>query len=807
MFKRFIRLLVLLLGIWLSSATALDGQSLFRFECYSGFLTGDSCDICGPVVQSRAFSGLLVWRDTVIIKHLDCPYTVREFDSVYTIRELIPNPDQFVFDMRSSEFATIAGLKDSILCGCAGLQTSGGWTVSDSVDYRHQRGDTLYVAGAGTVFVSFDSLTNVLTIGDTTGSAAQLLTAGGAGPTSYTVDLSGGGGSVTLAENGGIDLSRTTNTIFIAATDASVTNEAQTLSAGGTTSPTITLSTAGGAGGGTVTFTGTGGIALNQSGGTITIDASGVSNSITWTGSGDVTGTATGTTSITPTLTISANAVTNGKFRQSAGWSLVGRAGSTTGNVADITASVANTAMLFDGVGLYWGNIYATDHLHMYSLLGGRLLGRTTAGPGLSEEISLGSGLSFSGSSIVATDASATNEAQTWSNSGTTSYTGTLSAVSGSGGGAFSIVAGTGVTIAHSGGTVTITNSAPAASITANNGLTMSTSTNAQLGGTLIQNTTIDQDAFNLILKDGRKMFTRYNNTPSNNFATVEVEGIGATPAATGTSEDAVFAVKGYNNGGSVQYANALYMGLYTTAASGTWLQSRSQSAFGTNYPLSLNPRGGKLVYNSLTASDALVTLNAVGLGAIGDDAMAGNVVGVFNSEGNTAAKIGFGVGFNLYDAGIGYFDTDNSLRLYNRNTTTGTSIRLGFGSETGDEVVVTTVGTGLNVSTTSAVHSTLTVNGSIAGAFLSTLGAPTFDDTKFCVRYTGASPQTYTLPTASTCTGRVYWIANTTAQTITLSASVSSGSGTTFNTLTTGQHAIIISTGSGWLGFKLTSL
>lgn len=59
--------------------------------------------------------------------------------------------------------------------------------------------------------------------------------------------------------------------LLTAEVDGSVTNEAQTISAAGTTAPTISLNQVGGAGGGTVTLNGAGGISLGQSGGTITI--------------------------------------------------------------------------------------------------------------------------------------------------------------------------------------------------------------------------------------------------------------------------------------------------------------------------------------------------------------------------------------------------------------------------------------------------------------------------------------------------------------------------------------------------------
>ena len=69
--------------------------------------------------------------------------------------------------------------------------------------------------------------------------------------------------------------------------------------------------------------------------------------------------------------------------------------------------------------------------------------------------------LTSTGSAVTWTtpvDGSITNEAQSWTNSGTTSYTGTLSQANGSGGGSFNINAGTAIGVAHSSGTVTITN-------------------------------------------------------------------------------------------------------------------------------------------------------------------------------------------------------------------------------------------------------------------------------------------------------------------------------------------------------------
>ena len=57
------------------------------------------------------------------------------------------------------------------------------------------------------------------------------------------------------------------------------------------------------------------------------------------------------------TLTISNNAVTNAKFRQSDGLSIIGRASDTTGNIADIIASTDNQVLRRSGTSIGFGAI------------------------------------------------------------------------------------------------------------------------------------------------------------------------------------------------------------------------------------------------------------------------------------------------------------------------------------------------------------------------------------------------------------------------------------------------------------------
>lgn len=78
------------------------------------------------------------------------------------------------------------------------------------------------------------------------------------------------------------------------------------------------------------------------------------------TGSGGITGltgdvTASGTGSVA--ATIANNAVSNAKFRQSAGLSIVGRTSNSTGNVADITAGTSGHVLRRNGTTLDFGTI------------------------------------------------------------------------------------------------------------------------------------------------------------------------------------------------------------------------------------------------------------------------------------------------------------------------------------------------------------------------------------------------------------------------------------------------------------------
>lgn len=348
---------------------------------------------------------------------------------------------------------------------------------------------------------------------------------------------------------------------------------------------------------------------------------------------------------------------------------------------------------------------------------------------------------------------------------------------------------------------------------TANNGLTL-TSSNVQLGGPLVQHTNINQAGFRLETRNGRLTVFRQNldiYSLASVQETLGVTGLSANINKTSTpSEDSVFAVRGYNTTTSALMANGLFVGVSPTASAGTWLQSRSQADYSVFYPLAIQPGGGKAVFGNEAAFNAMFSFNASLSAPNGTLDRALMYLRNPNST-DGAALIAFGVGGNTsYRGAVGYFVSDDSLRLYNNNGAGASSIRFGF-SESADKVIILPTGDGrmgVGYAATASIHSTLQSAGSLSAAILSTAGAPTFDETKHTVYYNVTANVTWTLPDPATCVGRMYILHHSsTAGTITLSRNISKGNGGTFNTLTAGQWAFIQADSGNWRGYKIASL
>ena len=131
-----------------------------------------------------------------------------------------------------------------------------------------------------------------------------------------------------------------------------------------------------------------------------------LSGNQTITLSGDASGS--GATAIT--VTLGSNVVSDAKFRQSAGLSVVGRSANTTGNVADITAGTDGHVLRRSGTTVGFGQVAtagitdaAVTYAKIQNITTARLLGRSTAGAGVAEEISIGSGLLLSAGVLSST--------------------------------------------------------------------------------------------------------------------------------------------------------------------------------------------------------------------------------------------------------------------------------------------------------------------------------------------------------------------------------------------------------------------
>lgn len=109
----------------------------------------------------------------------------------------------------------------------------------------------------------------------------------------------------------------------------------------------------------------------------------------------------------TGTIEIATNGVGNAQIRQSAGCSVVGRSASTTGDVADITAGADGTYLTRSGGALTWAAI-SVAYSNVGSVTTSTLLGRTTAGTGAAELITVSSPLTLSGLALGVTRANLT---------------------------------------------------------------------------------------------------------------------------------------------------------------------------------------------------------------------------------------------------------------------------------------------------------------------------------------------------------------------------------------------------------------
>ena len=344
---------------------------------------------------------------------------------------------------------------------------------------------TINAGGINTISHTAGTLT--ITATEVDGSTTnELQTYSHAGTTTYTNTLSNGGGSWSITGAGIATISQTAGAITVTATevDGSLTNEGQLgVGAGGASSSVLTSNTSG-ATGVTINVAGINTISETTSanGGQITITATEVdgsttnelqtfsnssnatSHTLTLSNSGgsiqfvegsNVTITTTGTAS-DAIVTIAASGGGGSTNYQT--WYDDGVAATQRANANFVSTSDIAFTLTDDGVNTeteVTADIpaAAVDFSEIQNVGTGTLAGRSTAGSGSLEQITVSTGLTISGGNLTAVDASASNELQTYSHAGTTTYTNTLS----NGGGSWSITGAGIATISQTAGAITVT--------------------------------------------------------------------------------------------------------------------------------------------------------------------------------------------------------------------------------------------------------------------------------------------------------------------------------------------------------------
>lgn len=346
----------------------------------------------------------------------------------------------------------------------------------------------------------------------------------------------------------------------------------------------------------------------------------------------------------------------------------------------------------------------------------------------------------------------------------------------------------------------------------AENGLSV-VADKVRLGGNLITAaTSIEGDGNELRFFDGKlsvSSWTGFANTP---VQPIRFQAAEADPTLNSTPTlDGIIEYRVHSSVGSDQ-SNSMTIGGYSNDADGIWMQSRSAAVPNVKYPLSLQPRGGLFSVGRVGGLDALATFAG---SALTGSLITGNVLHLENTGGNAKAAMGMGVGTDILDSEVGYFDAADALRITNRNATTGTSsVRIAVGGEASDKVIIVSSSVtpsarmGVGHTATTTVKSTIDNKGSFATANTQTTGNLTLTEAHHTVRYTLNSSPTFTLPTAGDCPGREYLIHHFgSAGNIILSQNVISSTGTLFNTIPARNWAYIYSDGVDWYGYRLQSL
>lgn len=627
--------------------------------------------------------------------------------------------------------------------------------TSHTVTLSNSGGSVKIVEGSGiTIATTGTTLDGIATITATDASSTneiQSISASGAGPTSYNIDLSLSGGSVTLSEGAGINLTRSGNDITIASTITDTDDQGLTIEGSG---PTYDIAIDNGT---DVTIAGGGIVTLSESpANTLIVTATEVdgstSNELQSYGH-------SGTTSYTNTLSSG-----GGSFTLQSGTNV------TLSHTAGITTISAASGA--DGNGIY---------------------GDGTPGSGDDALPAGGSNVSIPNDNSpldVIVDASPGNPNPFLAIRVLTDY------------------------CADDAITKYFIGKSPSDSLSIENfdcGAILN-----EVGGTL----TLQTDKELYVVGDSINLSTVQTRTVMPYLAGLTTSGWLQKIEGTSTGQILVWdepngwwEIGAPPGGGTITGSGTSDRVAYWTGSSS--IASDNDFTFdGTDVGIGTTTLTARLNVNENTASASPFIANFYSASTSNGSAFIG--IANTNNTGTSNVRLGESA-LGTYGASITRYGSGHSSRAKELNIgtfepsapvtfTMNTIVRMTISTDA-NVYVANKIYAGAGTAVTGA-HSTVHSGGSFAGAFLETVGSPTFDDTKHVVVYTGSTNVSWTLPAASSCTGRYYWLhhANTSG-TITLSSSISKGNGGNFSTITAGQWAFIVSTGSGWRGFKISSL
>ncbi|PSR54639.1 hypothetical protein AHMF7605_14545 [Adhaeribacter arboris] len=187
------------------------------------------------------------------------------------------------------------------------------------------------------------------------------------------------------------------------------------------------------------------------------------------------------------------------------------------------------------------------------------------------------------------------------------------------------------------------------------------------------------------------------------------------------------------------------------------------------------------------TANNGTETTNFIDVGINGSGYVYQNGNPIETGKANDGYILSAGNDFYIVNNNPNQTDPKSIIFLVGGTATTNEAMRI---TASGERVAIATT----------TPTSTLSVNGSLTLAVKTQTGNYSLNATDHVVIKTGTTAgNTFTLPPASTCTGRVYRIVNHGSQALNVSPAITTGNGVTASSLAAAGAVEIISDGTNW--------